>query len=206
MVRTCSNEFGGERGAEEADGWRRWAQALRERFNESFWITDASLTADFGSYPAIALDAKKQAVDSLTSNLGHLLGTGILDDVQSRSVAQYLGSSQLNSGFGLRTMSTRANGYWPLSYHGGSVWPHDTAIAITGLVAEGHYDVASSLIEGLLVAAESFGFRIPELYSGEGIDSIAEPVPYPGACRPQAWSAAASFAVVHAVRKIEREG
>ena len=194
------------RGRRQADGWRQWAERLRRRFNESFWITDAALTADFGNYPAIALDAEKRPVDSLTSNLGHLLGTGILDEAQSRRVAEYLGAPQLNSGFGLRTMSTRANGYWPLSYHGGSVWPHDTAIAITGLVAEGHYDVASSLIEGLLVAAESFGYRIPELYSGEGIDSIGEPVPYPGACRPQAWSAAASFAVVNAVRKIEAEG
>jgi glycogen debranching enzyme len=66
--------------------------------------------------------------------------------------------------------------------------------------------VAEALIEGLLVGAEAFGYRIPGLYSGEGIDSIAQQVPYPGACRPQAWSAAASFAVVGAVRKIARAG
>ena len=194
--------FGGPEGPARADEWRTWASNLRTRFNESFWITDSRLTAARGSYPAIALDAEKRAVDSLTSNLGHLLGTGILDSAQSARVAEYLGSPEMNSGYGLRTMSTEATGYWPLSYHGGAVWPHDTAIAIAGLVGEGHWEVASSLIEGLLVAAEAFGYRIPELYSGEGIDSIPQPVPYPAACRPQAWSAAASFVVVNAVRKM----
>jgi len=198
------DRFGGESGSLRAQEWRDWAERLRARFNESYWITDPELTGLWGSYPAIALDAQKRPVDSLTSNLGHLLGTGILDAEQSVRVARYLGSPQLNSGFGLRTMSTDATGYWPLGYHVGSIWPHDTAIAITGLVAEGHFDVATSLIEGLLEAAEAFGFRIPELYSGEGVDSISRPVPYPAACRPQAWSAAASFAIVNAVRAMER--
>ncbi len=181
-----------------AEHWRSWAGALRERFHASFWIDDAE-----GAYPAIALDAQKRRVDTVTSNLGHLLGTGILDAEQSALVARRLGSAQLDSGYGLRTMSTESEGYWPLSYHGGSVWTHDTAIAVLGLAREGHHEVASSLIDGLLRAAEGFDYRMPELHSGDPVSEVAAPVPYPAACRPQAWSAAASVAVLTAVMGLE---
>lgn len=179
--------------------WRRWAEQLRSAFHDRFWITDPTVTGELGPYPAIALDADKQPVDSVTSNLGHLLGTGILDAEQAALVARRLGSPELNSGYGLRTLSTDAAGYWPLSYHGGSVWTHDTAIAIQGLVREGHGDVAAALAEGLLRVAESNDFRMPELHSGDGVDITARPVPYPASCRPQAWSAAAAIAVLGAL-------
>lgn len=181
-----------------AAGWRDWAGALRERFHASFWVDDAE-----GAYPAIALDAQKRRVDTVTSNLGHLLGTGILDEQQSALVARRLGSAALDSGYGLRTMSTESDGYWPLSYHGGSVWTHDTAIAVLGLAREGHHAVASSLIDGLLRAAEGFDYRMPELHSGDPASEVAKPVPYPAACRPQAWSAASSVAVLTAVLGLE---
>lgn len=180
--------------------WRRWAEQLRSAFHDRFWITDPAVTGELGPYPAIALDADKQPVDSVTSNLGHLLGTGILDAEQAALVARRLGSPELDSGYGLRTLSTDAEGYWPLSYHGGSVWTHDTAIAIQGLVREGHGDVAAALAEGLLRVAESNDFRMPELHSGDGVDVTARPVPYPASCRPQAWSAAAAIAVLGALR------
>jgi len=179
--------------------WRRWAEQLRSAFHDRFWITDPAVTGQLGPYPAIALDADKQPVDSVTSNLGHLLGTGILDAEQAALVARRLGSPELDSGYGLRTLSTEAEGYWPLSYHGGSVWTHDTAIAIQGLVREGHSDVAAALAEGLLRVAESNDFRMPELHSGDGVDVTARPVPYPASCRPQAWSAAAAIAVLGAL-------
>ena len=181
--------FGGN-GAE----WRAWAGRLRARFLETFWVHDSE-----GGYPAIALDAKKRAVDSLTSNIGHLLGTGLLDDSQSALVAARLVSPQLNSGFGLRTMSTGAAGYWPLSYHGGSVWAHDTAIAIQGLVRAGFPAQAAELSDGLLAAAASFDYRMPELHSGESRSETVRAIPYPAACRPQAWSAAAAVAVYSAL-------
>ncbi len=181
------------------DEWRAWAERLRTAFHERFWITDPAATGALGPYPAIALDVHKRPVDTVTSNLGHLLGTGLLDTEQSTLVAARLGSPELDSGFGLRTMSTDSAGYWPLSYHGGSVWTHDTAIAITGLARAGHRDVAASLAEGLLRAAESFGFRMPELHSGDPASSTARPVPYPASCRPQAWSAAAAIAVLSVV-------
>ncbi|MDN4612993.1 glycogen debranching N-terminal domain-containing protein [Leifsonia sp. F6_8S_P_1B] len=176
-----------------ADEWRAWAEALKARFAESFWIDDPA-----GAYPAVALDAAKRPVDSVTSNMGHLLGTGILTPEQSALIADRLVSPELASGYGLRTMSSAAGGFWPLSYHGGSVWAHDTAIAIAGLAREGHTEQAASLADGLLAAAEGFGYRMPELHSGDSAADTRAPIPYPAACRPQAWSAAAAVAVLTA--------
>jgi glycogen debranching enzyme len=104
-------------------------------------------------------------------------------------------SPALSSGYGLRTMSTDSAGYWPLSYHGGSVWAHDTAIVIRGLTAAGRDAEAAVLTDGLLAAAASFDYRMPELHSGDAATAFSRAVPYPAACRPQAWSAAAAVAV-----------
>ena len=177
-------------GVGEPQQWRAFAASIRSQFDR-FWIEDAS-----GSYPAIALDADKKPVDTVTSNLGHLLGTGLLTDAQAAAVAARLVDPTLNSGYGLRTMSTESAGYWPLSYHGGSVWTHDTAIAIAGLAHDGFATEAASLADGLLAAAVAFDYRMPELHSGDAASEFSRPVPYPAACRPQAWSAAAAIAVL----------
>lgn len=169
-----------------AEGWRAWALALRTRFGERFWVEDAE-----GAYPAVALDADQRAVDSLTSNIGHLLGTGILDAAQAGLVAARLSEPDMDSGFGLRTLSAHSAGFAPLSYHGGSVWPHDTAIVVDGLAREGHDAPAAALASGLLAAAPAFDYRLPELYAGQQAAPGREPLPYPAACRPQAWAAAA---------------
>ncbi|MCJ1697630.1 amylo-alpha-1,6-glucosidase [Rathayibacter caricis] len=182
-----------ERFGRDGAAWREWAAALKERFAESFWID----TAD-GGYPAIALDARKRPVDTVTSNIGHLLGTGILPPDRAARVAELLVSPELSSGYGLRTMSTDSDGYWPLSYHGGTVWAHDTAIAVTGLARDGFGAEATTLARGLLAAAEGFDYRMPELHSGDSTAEAPAPVPYPAACRPQAWSAAAAVAVLSA--------
>jgi len=184
------DELGGD-----GEPWRAWAAGLAERFRASFWVED-----EHGPYPAVALDGAKRPVDSLTSNIGHLLGTGLLDERERMLVAERLVSPELSSGFGLRTMATSAAGYWPLAYHGGSVWTHDTAIAIAGLAADGLRDHAAELAAGLLRAAAAFEFRMPELYSGDAASEVPAPLPYPAACRPQAWSAAAAIAVLHALR------
>ena len=168
-----------------ADDLRDWAQQLAERFRASFWC---GLESD--AYPALALDGQGRRVDALTSNIGHLLGTGLLNLEEEWWVAQRVTAPELDSGLGLRTMSTGDVGYAPLSYHCGSVWPHDTAIVVDGLVRAGLSDQADGLVEGLLEAARAFDYRLPELWSGEGA-----PVPYPAACRPQAWSAAAAIVV-----------
>ena len=137
-----------------ADRWRAWAVAVQARFREAFWVDDGD-----GRYPAIALDADKQPVDSLTSNIGHLLGTGLLDADESAQVAARLVGPTMSSGYGLRTLSSDAAGYWPLRYHGGSVWTHDTAIAITGLARDGHPAAAGALAEAL--RRRRRGVRLP---------------------------------------------
>jgi hypothetical protein len=170
-----------------AGRWRDWAATLAEAFRASFWLPDG--------YPALALDAAKQPVDSLTSNIGHLLGTGLLTQEEEALIAARLSGPDMDSGFGLRTMSAGDAGYNPLSYHCGSVWSHDTAIVIRGLYRSGHGDAAARLADGLLSAAAAFDWRLPELFSGDD----RGPVPYPAACRPQAWSAAAAGALAQAL-------
>ncbi|WP_307844893.1 amylo-alpha-1,6-glucosidase [Actinotalea solisilvae] len=181
-----------------AERWRAWAARLAEQFRDQFWVAD-----DDGPYPAIALDAAKRPVDSLTSNIGHLLGTGLLTSAEEAVVARRLGSAALDSGYGLRTMSTHEAGYWPLKYHGGAVWTHDTAIVAQGLVRAGHADVAARLVAGLLAAAGEVGFRLPELHGGDARGAVPALVPYPAACRPQAWAAASSVALVGALLGLE---
>jgi hypothetical protein len=172
---------------DEAARWAAWAAALKGRFREAFWIDDAD-----GGHPAVALDARGAAVDSLTSNIGHLLGSGLLDTADEARVAALLVDPRLDSGYGLRTLASDSGGYWPLSYHCGSVWAHDTAIAVHGLLRSGHPDEAADLAAGLVRAVAAFDFRMPELYGGDPADA-GSPVPYPAACRPQAWSAAAAL-------------
>jgi glycogen debranching enzyme len=94
-------------------------------------------------------------------------------------------------------MATDSTGYWPLSYHGGSVWAHDSAIVIGGLARSGHGDVARRLAADLLDAAATFGYRMPELFGGttKGPRPGSAPIPYPASCRPQAWAAAAAVVV-----------
>jgi len=162
---------------------RSWADALRARFRDRFWVQTPE-----GRYPAIALDRDGRAVDTLSSNIGHLLGTGILSGEEERAVADLLLGGSMASGCGIRTLSTDAAGYWPLGYHNGSVWTHDTAIIARGMAAAGLARHAEQVAQQLIDAAERFAFRVPELHSGD-----PHPVPYPAACRPQAWSAAAAF-------------
>lgn len=182
-------------GAPGAARLRAWADALKARFRDAFWVDDGE-----GGYPAIAVDHDGAAVDSLTSNIGHLLGTGILDAADEHRVAALLVSERLSSGFGLRTLSSSAAGYWPQSYHGGSVWAHDTGIAVHGLLRAGFAAEAADLASGLLTAARAFGFRMPELFSGLAVTADrGSPDPYPAACRPQAWSAAAAVVVAQAL-------
>ncbi len=178
----------------EADFWRSWASGLRERFRWQFWISDA-----IGPYPAIALDAAKRPVDGVASNMGHLLGTGILDEAEARIVTDRLMHPTMRSGYGIRTLSTTNGGYWPLGYHIGSVWPHDTALCIDGMLREGFTDEAAALAEDLLRAAWRFDYRLPELFGGQGTDETLQPHAYPAACHPQAWAAASAAVVARAL-------
>jgi hypothetical protein len=183
-------------GEDGADEWRSWAGRLRVRFNERFWVTTPE-----GTYPAIALDRDGQAVDTLTSNIGHLLGTGILDAEAEARIARLLTGPTMSSGYGIRTLSTAAAGYWPLSYHGGAVWAHDSAIIAHGMSRTGRHDEAAAVVDDLLHAAEGFGYRMPELHAGTPRTPRGRPVPYPAACRPQAWSATAAITCLQIARQ-----
>jgi glycogen debranching enzyme len=168
---------------ERARGLRADAVALRERFNRDFWLPDRE-------YYALALDAEKRPVDALTSNPGHLLWTGLADEAQARLVARRLASPELFSGWGVRTMATTEAGYNPISYHNGSVWPHDTSLIVTGLARYGFVDEAAQLADGLLAALEQYpDRRLPEVFAGYDRAEAPFPVDHPMASQPQAWAA-----------------
>ncbi len=178
--------------------WRRWADRLRARFQTEFWVDDVD-----GGFPALALDGSGRQVDAITSNAAHLLGTGILEPWQEKTVAERLARPDMDSGWGLRTLSSSSPRFNPLSYHGGSVWPHDTAIAIDGLARVGAASTASHLLHGLIAAGDHLGYRLPELFGGEQRTDGTRPLPYPSACSPQAWSAGAAMLALRAVLGIE---
>ena len=103
------------------------------------------------------------------------------------------------SGYGIRTLSTTNGAYWPLRYHAGSVWSHDTGIVIDGMLRDGFTEEAAQVAEGLLTAAEGFDYRLPELFGGHPADEVWPPVPYPASCRPQAWAATSVVPVARAL-------
>ncbi len=173
---------------------RTWADRLQQRFRAAFWVGQGAERR-----PALALDGAKRPVDAVTTNIGHLLGTGILDADESQLVAARLARPDVRSGYGLRTMATTDGGYWPLSYHCGSVWPHDTAIVVHGLLRAGHRALAGSLVRDLLAASDRFDARLPELFAGHQAEAGRPVPPYPASCRPQAWSAAASVVLLQTV-------
>jgi glycogen debranching enzyme len=160
------------------------AATLRERFEDAFWIPSR------GHY-ALALDGDKRPVDSMTSNPGHLLWSGIADERRARQTVRRLLAEDMSSGWGIRSMSSLEAGYNPLEYHNGTVWPHDTALAAWGMRRYGFAEEAARVCEALLDAAEAFGHQLPEVFAGFRRDDARVPVEYPGALKPQSWAAAA---------------
>ncbi|MGW6914526.1 glycogen debranching N-terminal domain-containing protein [Kitasatospora sp. NPDC054939] len=190
-----------EFGRPGAGEWRDWAADLRDRFRERFWVDDLS-----GGRPAAALAPGGQPLPAVASSLVHLLDTGLsaeggrheslLDREQTRLLAQRLAAPELDSGWGLRTLSAKSVRFNPLGHRSGAVRIHETALAIAGLAESGHENEAGALLEGLLSAAAHFEGRFPEMYAGEQRSTGCPPVPHPAACRPAALSAAGA---VHAV-------
>ena len=175
----------------EADRLEDEAAALRGAIHERYWL-------DERRYYAEALDGEKRPVDALTSNPGHLLWSGAVSQEGARAIARVLLSGEMFSGFGVRTMGSGEGGFNPVSYHDGSVWPHDNALILAGLVRYGLREEATRLASGLLAALNAFPhFQPPELFCGFARSEFDKPIRYPTACRPQAW---ASGAVVLLVR------
>ncbi|MDF1479854.1 glycogen debranching N-terminal domain-containing protein [Leifsonia sp. H3M29-4] len=184
--------------AETAERWDRAAATLKERFNEQFWMADRQ-------YFAIALDRDKRQVDACASNMGHCLWSGIVDDDKAPHVAERLLSDQMFGGWGVRTLATDMARYNPASYHNGSVWPHDNAIIAAGLMRYGFVEAAQRVALAIFDASEHFGARLPELFCGFSRESYERPVPYPNACSPQAWAAAAPISLVRTLLRLEAD-
>jgi glycogen debranching enzyme len=172
------------------------ADKLHQRFNSDFWLPDV------GFY-ALALDGEKNPVRSISSNVGHLLWSGIVPDDRVGSVVTHLCGEQLFSGWGVRTLADGQPVYNPIEYHNGTVWPHDTAIISAGLARYGRREEANRLAVALLEAARHVGFRLPEAFAGYPRRATEVPVLYPTACSPQAWATGAPLMLLRVLLGLE---
>jgi len=166
-----------------AERLEREAEELKRTFNERFW-TDAR-----GGYYVLALDGEKRQVDSLCSNIGHLLWSGIVPRERVDAVVDQLMGEELWSGWGVRTMSSGDAGYNPLSYHNGTVWPHDNSLIAHGLGLHNRWPEAQRIVRRMLTAGSYFGYQLPEVFAGLPREETPFPIAYPTAARPQAWAA-----------------
>jgi len=182
---------------ELADRLEREAEELRARFDEAFWVTER------GGFYALALDGKKRQVDSRSSNMGHLLWSGIVPPERVPKVVDQLLSEELWSGWGIRTMASDAEAFNPISYHNGTVWPHDTALAAWGLARHGYTAEARRVGRALIEAAGHFDWSLPEVFAGYARDETPFPIAYPTAARPQAWAAGTPILLVRVLLGIE---
>jgi glycogen debranching enzyme len=166
-----------------AERLEREAAELKRSFDEAFWVDEG------GGYYALALDGDKKKVDSLTSNVGHLLWSGIVPEERVDMLADQLMGEHLWSGWGVRTMSTRDAAYNPLSYHNGTVWPHDNSLIAWGLARYGRWVECHRIVRRMLDAAGHFSWQLPEVFAGMARAETPFPIAYPTASRPQAWAA-----------------
>jgi glycogen debranching enzyme len=174
----------------------RDAADFRRRFHDDFYLPDR------GCY-ALALDGHKEKVDSCTSNMGHLLWSGIVDDEPAAQVAARLMGENMFSGWGIRTMAMGDLGYNPVEYHNGTVWPHDTSLVAHGLARYGYRDEAARLTMAVVEAASHFFHRLPEVFAGYPRELTDFPVQYPTASSPQAWASGAPLLMMRVVLGLE---
>ncbi len=173
------------------------AADLRRKFNQDFWMAEERFVAQ-------GLDGSKRQVEALTSNPGHCLWTRILPPARARAVASRLVSPEFFSGWGIRTLSSRAVNYDPCSYHDGSVWPHDCAIAAAGLRRYGLAKEAELVARSILEAGMAFpDHRMPELWCGTDRAAGAMPDAYRSSCSPQNWAAGSTFSLLTTLLGLE---
>src|SRR5579871_1648356 len=184
-------------------GWAKQleneAADLKKRFNRDFWIPERN-------FFALALDGQKRKVDSLTSNIGHLLWSGICDEDKAESCVKHLMSDALFSGWGVRTMASSEGSYNPIGYHVGTVWPHDNAFVAWGLRRSGYRAEAALISRAMLEAADLFGGRLPEAFGGYPRQDTHYPVEYPTACSPQAWATGTPLLLLRTLLGLESDG
>src|SRR4051794_11214578 len=159
------------------------ADELRRRFDDAFWVDER------GGFYALGLDAEKRPIDSLCSNIRHLLWSGIVPPHRVEAIVDALMGDDLWSGWGVRTMSMADAGYNPLSYHNGTVWPHDNSLIAWGLARYARWTEAQRIVQRMLTAAAHFRYQLPEVFAGMRRSDTPFPIAYPTAARPQAWAA-----------------
>ena len=182
-----------------ADELERQAADLKRRFNRDFWVED-------DEYFALALDTEGKKVDSLTSNNGHLLWSGIVDKSKAKAVVRHLLGKRLFSGWGVRTLAEGEGRYNPIGYHVGTVWPFDNSFIAWGLRRYGFKEEAAQIASGILDAAVFFEGRLPEAFGGYERTVTKYPVQYPTACSPQAWSTGAPLLLLRTMLGLEPVG
>ena len=183
--------FAGELEAQAAD--------LKRRFNRDYWVAEKG-------YYALAVDTEGRQVDALSSNIGHLLWSGIVDKGKARSVVRHLMGSRLFSGWGVRTLAEGEGRYNPIGYHVGTVWPFDNSIIAWGLRRYGFKQEAARIAAGMLDAANFFAGRLPEAFGGYSREVTKYPVQYPTSCSPQAWSTGAPLLLLRTMLGLEPIG
>ena len=179
-----------------ADAWAQRAEVMRELVEERFWMDDV------GGY-GIAIDGDGRLCRPLTSNAGHLLFVGLPSQDRARRVIDLLSSAAFNTGWGIRTLARGESRYNPMSYHNGSIWPHDNAVCAAGMGRYGDRHHLERLLRGLFDTASEMGMRLPELFCGFPRRPGEPPVPYPVSCSPQAWAAGSVFLMLQSLLGIE---
>jgi glycogen debranching enzyme len=174
-----------------SESWNRRARALRRAIEERFWIPELN-------FYAIALDGEGSPCRVRASNAGHLLFCGVPSRERAASVSAHLLSQEFSSGWGIRTLHDGEVRYNPMSYHNGSVWPHDTSICAAGIARYGGRAQTVKVLSDVFEAANQFAMRLPELYCGFARKGAQAPVPYPVACLPQAWASGSVFMLLQA--------
>lgn len=174
----------------------REAADLKERFNREWWVED-------GGYYALALDPDGRQCDVLSSNIGHLLWSGIVDDDRAPKLAEHLVGPRLFSGWGVRTLAEGEARYNPIGYHNGTIWPFDNSFVAWGLRNYGFAEEAATIANGILDAARYFSGRLPEAFGGYPRELTKFPVEYPTACSPQAWSTGAPLLLLRTMLGLE---
>ncbi|MFI0795681.1 glycogen debranching N-terminal domain-containing protein [Micromonospora rubida] len=182
-----------------AEQLEREAEQLKERFNRDWWVED-------GQYFALALDPDGRKADVLSSNIGHLLWSGIVDQDRAGKLAEHLVGPRLFSGWGVRTLAEGEARYNPIGYHNGTIWPFDNSFIAWGLRRYGFVEEAATIADGILAAARYFDGRLPEAFGGYPRELTKFPVEYPTACSPQAWSTGAPMLLLRTMLGIEPHG
>ena len=179
-----------------ADRLERDAAELKTRFNSDFWVSG-------DDFFALALDGDKRQVATLTSNMGHLLWSGIVDDSKVDAVVDHLMGDLLFSGWGVRTLAMGQPAFNPLGYHDGTVWPHDNSLIAAGLARYQRREEAGRIALAMLEAAAYFDHRLPEVFAGYPRSLTEFPVEYPTACSPQAWAAGTPLLLIRVLLGLE---